>query len=100
MSGVKWETGGVRAPIAEVECVSETALSVVIKRENLDNRWREEKVKKNAEYRQFHNSWEEAHLYLIAKYESKVADLRSQLERAKSILGNVKGMKKPPEVAK
>lgn len=101
MSGVKWETGGFRAPIAEVECISETSLFVIVKRmDSLHGVQHEERLKKNGIRRQFHNSWDEAHLYLVIKHENKVNSLREQLERAKSILGNIKGMKKPSEVTK
>lgn len=101
MSGVKWETGGFRDPIIKVECVSETSLFVVIKRNGiLDDELYEERLKKRGSYKQFHDSWDEAHLYLVTTHENNVAALRAQLVRAKSVLGNIKGMKKPSEVTK
>lgn len=48
----------------------------------------------------YHDSWESAHAYLITQAEGVVSSARRSLEIAYGKLGNIKGMKKPSEVAK
>lgn len=47
----------------------------------------------------YFKTWEEAHAALLMRCEQHVASARRALEVANSTLGNVKGMKKPEEVA-
>lgn len=48
-------------------------------------------------YEHYHNTWEEAHSFLMKAAELSVTNARRQLELASSHLGNIKGMKKPQE---
>ena len=50
---------------------------------------------KKSQYHQYHDTWEEAHGYLLSQVQSRVDSARMILERAKGALGNIKGMKKP-----
>ena len=42
-------------------------------------------------------TWDEAHQWMLFGYEAKVISARRSLEYANSLLGNVKGMKKPAD---
>lgn len=50
---------------------------------------------KRSNYINWHDSWEDAHSFLMEEAQWKIDGLRLQLERAKGELGNIKGMKKP-----
>ena len=43
----------------------------------------------------FHETWEEAKAFIVAKQEQEVFSLRSQLERANGRLGQLRGMNNP-----
>jgi hypothetical protein len=84
--GVRW---GVKARITPVEIEKETSTSV----------WpvgqgRRAKV---SDSDIFHDTWEDAHTYLMESADNHVHNAQMQLERAKGAQGNVKGMKKPVE---
>ena len=87
----KYRTGGydrwlVEAKIEEVEAERETETSIWIKgRRN----------NKLSGYEAYHDTWEAAHNFLMEKATEKVESARRELERHKSALGNVKGMRKP-----
>jgi len=49
--------------------------------------------KESARHR-FHNSWEEAHEYILNLANDRVTFSILRLERATSLLGNIKGLKK------
>lgn len=50
---------------------------------------------KISEYSSYHDSWEDAHNFLMKRATDKVTSARVDLARANGELGNVKGMKKP-----
>jgi hypothetical protein len=52
---------------------------------------------KRTEWTQYHDTWADAHAYLVETAEAKVVDARRRLEKAKGELGNIKGMKPPKE---
>ena len=86
----KYMTGNttwrVEAKIEEVEVLRETESSVWVKGRRLQ---------KVTEWNVYHDTWDEAHSYLLEKAKGKVEYARRQLEEHKSYLGNVKGMKNP-----
>jgi 2'-5' RNA ligase len=53
----------------------------------------ERREAKRSEYYNWHDTWEDAHAFLIERAEAEVQALRNQLEQAKGRLGNIKGMK-------
>lgn len=89
----KYMTGSTRyqvsAKITEIEVDRETESSVWVKGV------RRQKV---TEYAVYHNSWDDAHSYLLAAAGRKVEYARKTLEEHRSYLGNVQGMAKPREV--
>ena len=91
MSITKYKTARFRpARIEAVEVERETVQSVWINgRKNA----------KRSSWDAFHDSWDEAHAYLLALAESKLKGARRDLELAQSEHGNVKGMKPPKAVA-
>jgi hypothetical protein len=76
----------VEAKIKEVEVDRETEASVWVegRRQN-----------KITGYEVVHDTWDDAHRYLLVKAAEKVESARRKLEEHKSYLGKVKGMKKP-----
>ena len=56
---------------------------------------REQRQQKRAVGLNWHDSWEAAHAFIVAKEEKEIESLRSRLERAKGKLGQIKGMKPP-----
>lgn len=57
------------------------------------------RMAKTQEFARVFDTWDEAHAFLLTQTEMKVIGARRQLELANSLLGNVKGMKKPEEAA-
>lgn len=95
MKMVKYKTDGYgKNLIEEVEVVKETKKQLVIKQYD---EWRkkhfETRTAKISSYCQYHDTWEDAHAFLLGKAEKRVESARSALERA--ILDNIKGLKKP-----
>jgi len=86
----KYITGGCRwrveAKITEIEVDRETDTSVWV------NGKRRQKM---TDYEIVHDTWGDAHSYLLAAGEARVVNARRTLEEHKSYLGNVKGMKRP-----
>lgn len=81
--GSRWK---VAAKITEIEVDRETDTSVWVggrRRQKITN------------YKIVHDTWDDAHSYLLAAGEAKVVNARRALEEHKSYLGNVKGMKRP-----
>lgn len=56
---------------------------------------REAKEAKRSEWLNWHDTWDDAHAFLMREAEKDVESLRMQLERAKGHLGNIKGMRAP-----
>jgi len=50
---------------------------------------------KNSEWADYFDTFEQAKSFLVDHWEEKVKQIRMDLERKKSILGNIKGMKGP-----
>ena len=50
---------------------------------------------KESTYESWHDTWEQAHAYLLSQAQGKVNALRLNLERANGDLGRIKGMKPP-----
>ena len=90
----KYKTSNYNNKIEKLECVSETASFVTVKSEWC-GRANERRMKKTSAYDRIHDTWREAHDYLIKHCEEQVLFARRALELANSTLGNVKGMKEP-----
>lgn len=99
MSGiVKFVTGWGGDKIDVVEVLRETKASVFLKKNGMTRHSKSERREaKYSDYAQYHDTWTDAHTYLVAQAEGKVRAIRLQLEQASGKLGNVKGMK-PPKV--
>lgn len=101
---VKYQTNscryGVESKITAVEIIKETEKQVHILVEWEDS-WSKKKHSrvyrelKESQYHHWHDTWEEAHAYLMEQANRHVESIRLNLERAKGALGNIKGMKKP-----
>lgn len=52
-------------------------------------------VSKSSEFAQYHETWEDAHAFLMVKARQKLDGARRQLELAQGHYDNVKGMKRP-----
>lgn len=50
-------------------------------------------------YTSWHESWEEAHAFIVDRAEKKIASLRLQLKSEEGRLGNLRGMKPPAGAA-
>lgn len=83
---IKYVAGWWRGRIKTVEVERETESSVWI------NGRRNAKLNN---YKNYFDTWEEAHSYLMEKAQRKVNEARKSLEQANSELGTVKGMKPP-----
>lgn len=84
-----------RAEITAVEIVRETAQCVFLPTTRL--RKTEQKEAKRSEWREYYDTWAEAHAALMADAQNKLANARRALAYSQSYAGNVKGMKPPPE---
>lgn len=76
--------------IEAIEVVRETGKQVVLPAIQGLREMRENKV---SDWSNWHDTWEEAHLFIIQEAEAKVKVLRMQLEQANGKLGQIKGMK-------
>ena len=76
--------------IEEVEVERETDKQVVLQAKNGYRSRRENKV---SDWRNWHDTWESAHAFLIANAEMNVESLRMRLEQAKGKVGQIRGMK-------
>lgn len=74
--------------IEPIEIVRETKAQVVI----IDTRGREQRESKRSDWRNWHDTWEDAHAFLIEKAESKVAFAQSGLNIAKAELVKIKDL--------
>ena len=84
---IKYRTGYDK--IEAIDVIRETEKFVFI------NGWggKERREAKRADWVNWHDSWEAAHAFIVAKEEKEIESLRSRLERAKGKLGQIKGMK-------
>lgn len=82
-----------REKIEVVEVVRETEHQVVLPSSHPGGKERREA--KRGDWYSWHDSWEDAHAYIVAKAQAEVDALRNRLEQAKGKLGNIKGMKRP-----
>jgi hypothetical protein len=98
---IKWRTDW-RDRIRRVECAKETKCSVWL----LTDLWQKdgrhlpqpERENKLSQTHAYHDTWEEAHAFLLQREEDAVKAARRQLELTNSRYENIKGMKKPAEV--
>ena len=74
--------------IEAIEVLRETDKQVV---RLIDENWRREN--KVCDWYSWHDTWEDAHAFLIAQEEKTVNSLRLRLEQAKGTLSQIKGMK-------
>ena len=73
--------------IEAIEVDRETAKQVVLKSGSREN--------KVSDWSNWHDTWEDAHAFIVKNAELAVERLRTKLERAKGELGQIKGMKPP-----
>lgn len=78
------------AEIEEVEVERETEQSVWVNGS---------RSAKRSSWANFYDTWQEAHDALWSRQTSRINSVRMQLERSKSVLGNINGMKPPKEPA-
>ena len=74
--------------IKAIEVLRETDKQVVLLVGKTEHR--ENKV---SGWSTWHDTWEDAHAFLVEEAEKKVNSIRLQLDRAKGRLGQIKGMK-------
>ena len=80
--------------IAAREIERETATQVVLCQGlRLTNR----RQNKRSGHANWHDTWEDAHTFLVTEAEREVNSLRLRLDQAKGRLGQIKGMKRPAE---
>jgi hypothetical protein len=76
--------------ITPVECERETESCVYIKGR---------RYAKESSWENYHDSWADAHAFLVDNAQGNVDGLRLKLEQAKGKLGQIKGMKPPKGAA-
>lgn len=81
--------------IEAVEIVRETEKQVVLPGRNGGRGCRENK---RSDWSNWHDTWEEAHAFLVSNAEKDVERARMRLEITKGVLGQLKGMKMESEV--
>ena len=104
---VKWKTCRYRnAEIERVECVRETEKAVWV----LEYPWTfdggrgtkpptERRRMKQGDGDNYHDTWDAAHAFLMARAETELDSARSRLAQAQGTHGNVKGLRRPAEAA-
>ena len=90
MTITKYKTQPSSTVIEAVEVLRETEQCVYVPRGKHERR-----EFKATRWDRYHDSWEDAHQYLMSKAERKIDDARRDLQLAQSFLGNVKGLRKP-----
>lgn len=85
----KYKTNYSSNKIERVEIVRETAKQVVLLRYD----GKERREAKESDWGSYFDTWEEAHSYLMGKWERKIKHARAHLESIKGTYGNIKGMK-------
>jgi hypothetical protein len=98
MSIIKYRTDHFADKIEKVEVLRETDACVYVPatgyRKSGSGERRESKL---SDYAQYHDTWADAHAYLLQKAERVVKSARQQLEAANGKLGNIKGMRPPKD---
>jgi hypothetical protein len=93
---VKFKTGGINGGIERVEVIRETEACVYVPTQGWSRTGKgERREAKRSDWTQYHDTWADAHAYLMGKAQSCVDSARRELEQANGRLGNVKGMKPP-----
>ena len=77
--------------ILAIEILSETKRQVVYRLG--DGSLRRENKSGTVAY--WHDTWDAAHEFLMAEANNKIKRIRRELELANSLLGGIKGMKRP-----
>ena len=91
---IKFKTGYSADKIEQVEVLRETAACVFLVPLGFQKNGKTERREaKQGDYAQYHDTWVAARAYLLCKAESKVKEVRRQLDIANGQLGNIKGMK-------
>lgn len=97
-STIKWHTGyASREWIEPVTCIKETKCYLWIKPKDWRGREEGMRYSKDSSWNQFHNTWEEAHSYLLSKAQAEFDRAHRRLESATGHLGRIQGLRKPPE---
>ena len=77
--------------IEEVEVMRETDKQVF----HASPRGQDRRENKVSDWRNWHDTWEAAHAFLIAEAQRDIEELRIRLEGANGRLGQIKGMNPP-----
>lgn len=97
---VKFRTDYSAKTIVRVEVLRETAACVFLEPFGYQIKGKSERREaKLGEFAQYHDTWGDAHAYLMRKAERDVTQARRGLDLANGHLGNIKGMKPPKESA-
>jgi len=80
---------GTSAPILPVECLSETQHTITTP---------EGRTRKVGDFFVHHDTWAEAHAYLVEVAQERVKVCRRSLQLAVRVLGNIESMHKPGEL--
>lgn len=84
---IKYRTGyWGRSKIEAIEIEKETEKCVWVNGSRMS---------KHSDYCIFHDSWDKAKEFLLARAEQKLHSARSLLQYAQDELGNIKGLKEP-----
>lgn len=100
MSIIKYRTDHFADKIEKVEVLRETEACVYLSRNpTLGNKKDERREAKMSDYAQYHDSWADAHTYLMKKAEIAVKYASQNLKKANGKLGNIKGMTPPKDAS-
>lgn len=99
MSIIKWKTERYnRSSIVRIECTRETEHTVWMM-----GRWgkknKENKAAKISDWGRYHDSWAQAHAYLLEKAERSLVYAQKALEDAHEELRKVESLEEPDEQA-
>ena len=89
---IKYQTmwhGSSMAQIKAIEVLRETEKQVVI----ATNNGKESRENKKSDFKNWFDTWKQAHDFLVSEAEKNVRELRLKLQQANGHLGNIKGMK-------
>lgn len=89
---IKYRTGGWRSKIEAIEIRKETEKCVFYVSAGGGREHREAKV---SDYYRWHDTWEEAHTYLVSRARREIAATRISLQKAEEELAQLVAMKKP-----
>lgn len=94
---IKYKTRN-KTDIEAVDVVRETEKCVFVPSVSWGRKWDGKSVSREAkisEYSRYHDTWEEAHVYLLNKLDMRTELLRQRLESAEYDLSYVRAMTKP-----